>query len=142
MGELTFEDLSIPDNISFLILDDEGPVREVLIDVLREFGWKGEIFEAGSLKEAKSVASKTRVDFVLCDWFLPEGSGKDFLNYLKDKNGGNVDIPFLMISANDNVDDVIDGLKDGVSEYLIKPWKVQDLINSIFYSWNRVKSIS
>ena len=75
--------ISIPRETQFLILDDMLSFREANVEHLNKLGFNGKYALAENLAEARALAKKLDVQFFLCDWNLPDGTGLDFLKEIK-----------------------------------------------------------
>ena len=104
-----------------LILDDERLVRWSLCERLRADGM--EPVEAGSTAEALEQASKG-VDAAILDYRLPDGDGITVLKRLRQNDP---DLPVVMLTANTDVDLIVDAVKAGAADYVAKPFDVNDV---------------
>lgn len=107
-----------------LIVDDFQSMRSIIKDSLKDLNI-GEIIEASGGKEAlektmKSVEDGSPVDLILCDWNMPLFSGLDLLKLIRN-TPETQQIPFIMITAESEREKVIDALKSGANDYIIKP---------------------
>lgn len=127
-------DMSIRSSLNFLIVEDENDVADVLQIDLEEMGFNGKFFIANSVEEAQELALKEDINFIISDWNLEGLSGLDLLIYLRKKNQFD-EIPFLMLTANDNVSGMLVATKRGADEYLVKPWSHSELKDKIFLAW-------
>jgi two-component system chemotaxis response regulator CheY len=66
----------------------------------------------------------TDVDIILTDWNMPEMDG---LEYVKRVRAGNPSIPILMVTTNAAKDDIVEALKNGVNNYIVKPFTPETL---------------
>ena len=96
-----------------LLVDDDPSVLSALAELIQQEGFQTSV--AGSLKDARAVLSNDPIDVVLCDLFLPDGSGMDFL---KDLDGST---QVILITGHASVDNAVEALRLGVSDYLTKP---------------------
>ncbi|MCR9206345.1 MAG: response regulator [Halobacteriovoraceae bacterium] len=135
---ITVDESKIPADIDFLIVEDEPDVAELLKESLVEEGFTGTFTKVTSMEEARSIIRerKNPFDFIISDWNLREMSGLDLLLEVKQvpdyKN-----TPFLMVTANDNISGMLVAIKKGASEYLVKPWEHQELLEKISSSWEK-----
>jgi len=104
-----------------LIVDDERLVRWSLSERLRADGM--EPVQAGSVAEALEAAAKT-VDAAILDYRLPDGDGVAVLKALRHSDP---DLPVIMLTANTDVDVIVEAMKAGASDYVSKPFEVQDV---------------
>ncbi len=96
-----------------LLIDDDPNVLSAFAELIQQEGFQTSV--AGSLKDARAVLSKDPVDVVLCDLFLPDGNGMDLL---KDLDSGT---QVILITGHASVDNAVEALRLGVSDYLTKP---------------------
>ena len=76
-----------------------------------------------NLAQAKMLVGES-YDAILLDWNLPDGSGVEWLAYLRAR--GN-DTPVLVLTANDRLDDRILCLDCGADDFLVKPFAAEEL---------------
>jgi CheY-like chemotaxis protein len=74
--------------------------------------------------------SRTSFDLVLCDWEMPEMSGLELLQWMRQQPQYQK-VPFIMITSRGDKDHVIEAVKEGVSEYLGKPFSPDGLSKKI-----------
>ena len=86
-------------------------------------GWQ--IVVASTGDDAITQAQRQSFDLVVLDWMLPLRSGLEVLAALR-QNGGQV--PVLMLTARDSVDDRVRGLEQGADDYLTKPFAFAELL--------------
>jgi len=108
-----------------LIIEDEFDIREFLTYNLSKEGYEVIAYEnpLDGLKEAKSHPP----DILLTDWLMPEMDGLDVCRALK-MNHETSDIPIIMITCKSEEVDVVTALEIGADDYLIKPFRVKELI--------------
>ncbi|MCF8059820.1 MAG: response regulator [Bacteriovoracaceae bacterium] len=135
---LIFDEVKIPKDIQFLIVEDEEDILELTKDSLIELGFSGQVTAVKSVESAieLSLQNEYCFDFIISDWNLTDLSGLDLLinlrNDLRYKN-----TPFLMVTANDNISGMIVANKKGVSDYLVKPWTLEELQMKIADCWSK-----
>ena len=126
----------IPKNLTFLVLEDTQTMREAVVNQLKKMGFVGEIFEAEKVSEAQSIIESEKIDFIVSDWNLPDGTGFEFLKDIRSKSKYE-NIPFLMVTTENGIKEVIDAIKEGASNYLIKPWEEVSFIEKLLYAWEK-----
>lgn len=109
-----------------LIVEDEKTLNTTLSEGLRELGYQTD--EAESLKDATYFISIRNYDLVLSDWMLPDGSGLDVVEQVKEKSQGTA---VIVISARDDFDSEIEALKMGADDYIKKPFDFDVLVARI-----------
>jgi len=105
-----------------LIVEDERELREIVQQSLTEAGCLVELAADGA--EGLYKALELDVDAVVLDLMLPEVSGWDLLRKLRAKK----DVPVLILSARDELDDRLRGLNQGADDYLTKPFELSELL--------------
>jgi two-component system chemotaxis response regulator CheY len=120
-------------NMKVLIVDDFATMRRILRNILKQIGFT-DIAEADDGDTALKELKKEKYDLILCDWNMPEMPGIDLLKALKaDEQLKN--IPFVMVTAEAQKDNIIEAVKTGVSSYIVKPFTaetVNEKLNKVF----------
>jgi two-component system OmpR family response regulator len=109
--------------INILVVDDEAVLAELVSMALRYEGWN--IATAGDGASAIAAARTTRPDAVVLDVMLPDMSGLDVLRKLREQY---VDVPVLLLTAKDAVEDRIAGLTAGGDDYVTKPFSIEEVV--------------
>jgi two-component system OmpR family response regulator len=122
-SELTI--LRRPDGrpIRVLIVDDETMLAEMMAFALRYERW--EITTVGDGAAALVAARLTSPDVVVLDVMLPDMSG---LTVLRELRRGLPNLPVLLLTAKDAVEDRIAGLSAGGDDYVVKPFSVEEVV--------------
>lgn len=119
----------MPVNKTKILLIDDVPENIYLLQEMlntEEF----ETFTASSGKEGIRLAMNESPHLIICDIMMPELSGYDVMNILR-QNPGTESIPFVFLSAKSAIDDIREGMNLGADDYLTKPVSNKDLINTI-----------
>jgi two-component system chemotaxis response regulator CheY len=110
-------------NMKVLIVDDFATMRRILRNILKQIGFT-DIAEADDGHTALKELQKEKYDLILCDWNMPEMPGIDLLKTLKaDENLKN--IPFIMVTAEAQKENILEAVKTGVSSYIVKPFTAE-----------------
>ncbi len=120
-------------DINVLIVDDFSTMRRVLKSILRQLDFKN-IMEADDGTTAVDILKNERVDLIICAWNLPKMTGIELLRYVRDTEGLS-DIPFLMVTAEAQQENIIEAVKAKVNNYVVKPFTAETLgekIDKIF----------
>ncbi len=104
-----------------LVVDDEPSYREALEIGLSHEGFA--VIGAGSLAEARHQLSAHRPHLMLLDVMLPDGSGIDYCRELAGSR-----LPVIMVSARTSEVDVVLGLEIGAADYVLKPYRLRELV--------------
>ncbi|HUB56387.1 MAG TPA: response regulator transcription factor [Mycobacterium sp.] len=109
--------------INVLVVDDEAVLAEMVSMALRYEGWN--IATAGDGTAALESARSQRPDVVVLDVMLPDMSGLDVLRKLREQNP---QLPVLLLTAKDAVEDRIAGLTAGGDDYVTKPFSLEEVV--------------
>lgn len=109
--------------INVLVVDDEAVLAEMVSMALRYEGWN--ISTAGDGSSAIASARAQRPDVVVLDVMLPDMSGLDVLHKLRDEIP---QLPVLLLTAKDAVEDRIAGLTAGGDDYVTKPFSIEEVV--------------
>ena len=104
----------------FLVVDDSSTMRRIIINTLNKLGYT-ECREAGNGKEGLDALSANPVDMVITDWNMPEMSGVEFVRAVR-SNDATKAMPVLMVTTNAAEGDIVEALKAGVNNYVVKPF--------------------
>ena len=107
---------------SVLLVDDDPGIREEVSEYLVRHGMQVE--SAGDIGSARIRLSERRYDLVLLDLWLGNDNGFDFLRELR----RSLEIPCIMMTAQDDITDKIVGLELGADDYLFKPVNLRELL--------------
>jgi two-component system response regulator MprA len=106
-----------------LVVDDDQAVRDSLARSLKYSGY--EVASASNGLEALAHLSANRPDAVIMDVMMPRLDGLETTRMLR--TSGN-DVPILVLTALDAVDDRVDGLDAGADDYMVKPFALDELL--------------
>ncbi|HLE18592.1 MAG TPA: response regulator [Syntrophales bacterium] len=106
-----------------LIVDDDREFRDHLIEVLKEEGYQ--IESASSAKEAYALLSAVEFDIVLLDYLMPKQSGVDAISEIKRLRPK---VKVIMVTAFASIEHAIDAIKRGATDYISKPFKIDNLL--------------
>ena len=109
--------------INVLVVDDEAVLAEMVAMALRYEGWN--IATAGDGSSAIASARAQRPDVVVLDVMLPDMSGLDVLHKLREESP---QLPVLLLTAKDAVEDRIAGLTAGGDDYVTKPFSIEEVV--------------
>ncbi len=111
-----------------LVVDDEAPIREMLVFVLEQNGFQA--VEAEDYDSAIAAMVEPYPDMVLLDWMLPGGSGIQIAKKFK-QNDYTRQIPIIMLTARGEEEDKVRGLEVGADDYVTKPFSPKELMARI-----------
>ncbi len=116
------------DQPNILVVDDDARLRELLQKFLSESNFF--VITATDASDARSKLLSLSFDLIILDRMMPGESGLEFAADLRKTN----DVPILMLTAMGETESRIEGLEQGVDDYLAKPFEPRELllrINSI-----------
>jgi two-component system chemotaxis response regulator CheY len=112
-------------NMKVLIVDDFATMRRIVRNILKQIGFKN-IVEADDGKSALKELKKEKIDLVLCDWNMPEMPGIELLKAVR-ADDELKDLPFVMVTAEAQKDNIVEAVKAGVSNYVVKPFTAETI---------------
>lgn len=113
-----------------LVVDDASFVRDLVKRTVRQRFPVIETTDAQNGRRAQSLMSRTTFDLILCDWEMPEMSGLELLQWMRQQPQYEK-VPFIMITSRGDKNHVVEAVKEGVSEYLGKPFSPDGLSKKI-----------
>ena len=104
-----------------LIVDDSRIMRNIIKNSIINEGLKGfEFLEASDGREALAIIQSNSVDVLLLDWNMPNLNGLELVKKLR-KDPRYAALPIIMITSEAAKYNVIEAVKEGVTDYLLKP---------------------
>lgn len=107
-----------------LMVEDHYELASTLCEFLEAHGFV--IDHARNLDTARNLLKHNPYHILLLDINLPDGSGYDLCQWLRKEQG--LDIPVLMLTARDTLDDKMKGFTSGTDDYLVKPFDFNELV--------------
>jgi len=105
-----------------LVVEDQPNLLRSIITATTEAGFV--TAGAATLAEA-SKRLLAGPDLIILDIMLPDGSGLDWLRSLRSNQN---DVPVLLLTARDSIQDRVAGLDCGADDYLVKPFSIDELL--------------
>jgi len=106
-----------------LVVEDNPEMANLLTNVLRDACYA--VDRASSGTEAAELVDLEDYDLILLDWQIPEPTGLDLVQTWRRQG---LQMPILMLSVRDDVEDRIEGLDAGADDYLTKPFSVGEML--------------
>lgn len=106
--------------IKVLVVDDFPTMRRIVKNLLKQLGFEN-IDEAENGEEALKKLKSGDYGLVVSDWNMPVMEGLELLKHLRN-DPQLKDIPFLMVTAEAEKEKVIEAIKAGVDNYIVKPF--------------------
>lgn len=115
-------------SVKVLSVDDSKLVRLLVTRAFKKFDCQ--VFEAAHGIDGLAVATKEKPDVIILDVTMPVMDGMEMLTALKE-NADLKSIPVVMLTAEGSRDSLLAFAKMGVRDYLVKPFKEQDIVDKV-----------
>jgi two-component system, chemotaxis family, chemotaxis protein CheY len=119
--------------MKILVVDDFGTMRRIIKNILRQIGYAN-IFEADNGLSALDVLRQEKIDFIISDWNMPQMPGIELLKAVRASEEWK-NLPFLMVTAEGQKENLLEAVKYRVRNYIVKPFTpgtFTEKINQIF----------
>lgn len=111
-----------------LVIEDEESIREIIVEILEEEGFKTLAAEDGEY--GINLAIEEVPDLILCDVVMPELNGYDVLR-LAQQNSNTAVVPFIFLTSKAAKADLRQGMELGADDYLTKPCSREELLAAV-----------
>ena len=117
----------IDTSLKVLVVDDMSTMRRIVKNVLKQIGFT-DMVEAENGQDAlnKLKVGDNGIGFVVSDWNMPVMLGIDLLRAVR-ADPDLKHLPFLMVTAEAQKDNIIEAVQAGVSNYVVKPFTAEAL---------------
>ena len=112
-------------DLKFLVVDDFSTMRRILRNLLKELGFAN-VDEAEDGVVAMQKLRSGGVDFVICDWNMPNMTGIELLRTMR-SDPALKHLPVLMITAEAKKENIIEAAQAGANGYIVKPFTAATL---------------
>ncbi len=112
-------------DLTVLIVDDFVTMRRIVRKILRDLDFEN-IIEAEDGLAALEVLKTTKIDLVVSDWNMPRMTGLELLKEVRATDKFK-DLPFLMVTAEAQKENIVEAVKAKVSNYIVKPFTAATL---------------
>ncbi|MGI0120043.1 response regulator [Zooshikella sp. RANM57] len=116
--------------VKLLVVDDASFIRDLIKKAVRSRFPHFILEDAVNGRRAQSLLEKNIYDLVLCDWEMPELSGLELLQWLREEFPDRK-TPFIMVTSRGDREHVLQAIEAGVSDYIGKPFSNDQLISKI-----------
>ena len=111
--------------IKILAVDDSPTMRRIIINTLKRAGFT-DVVEAADGKDALAKLKVEKPNFVITDWNMPEMDGLTFVTTLRSQ-AEYANLPVLMVTTRSVKEDIVEAMKAGVNNYIVKPFTPETL---------------
>ncbi len=122
-------------NMNVLVVDDFSTMRRIVKNILRQIGFTN-IVEADDGTTAWATLNNSKIDFIVSDWNMPQMTGIELLRKVRSSEEF-ADIPFLMVTAEAQQENIIEAVQAKVSNYIVKPFTAETLGQKIDKIFNK-----
>lgn len=123
--------------MKILVVDDFTTMRRIVRNLLKQLGYEN-IEEAEDGQQALAKLKDDKYHFIISDWNMPNMTGIELLHQVRSDFELKA-LPFLMVTAESEKQRVIEAIKSGVNNYIIKPFTAEilkDKMEKIFEKMN------
>lgn len=111
--------------VKILVVDDVNAIRVQIQELLLQVGFERVLLaENGAV--AQNLIERESVNMVLCDWHMKPVDGMELLKFCR-SNPRFKDMGFVMVTAESTKELVVEAIKSGVDDYLVKPLTVESV---------------
>lgn len=112
-------------SLKVLVVDDMSTMRRIVKNVLKQIGFT-DLVEAANGQDALSKLKAGGVGLVVSDWNMPIMQGIDLLRAVR-ADAELKHLPFLMVTAEAQKENIIEAVQAGASNYVVKPFTAEAL---------------
>lgn len=124
--------------MKILVVDDFSTMRRIVRNLLVELGFSSQlILEADDGENALAMLRKQSFDMVVTDWNMPNMTGIDLLRAIR-ADAALRGLPVLMVTAENNRDQIIAAAQAGVNGYIVKPFTSETLKEKMTKIFERI----
>jgi CheY-like chemotaxis protein/anti-sigma regulatory factor (Ser/Thr protein kinase) len=124
--------------IQILAIDDDAELREQTAEILHDAGYR--VTTAGSGTVGLAAARQNPPDLILCDVSMPDLSGYEVLSSLRQDEAFRL-TPFIFLTSKTDRHSLRQGMEGGANDYLLKPFRVEELLAAVRTQLERHQAI-
>jgi two-component system chemotaxis response regulator CheY len=113
--------------VKVLIVDDSTTIRKIQRSVLQKLGYS-QVLEAADGQQALALFQREVPDLMLVGWNMPNMDGITLVKRIRQSDKA---VPIIMCTAESDKVNVIEALKAGVNNYIVKPFTVEALTEKV-----------
>ena len=121
--------MSFDTNMKVLVVDDYKTMVRIIVNLLRQIGFQ-DIDDAADGSSALGLMAQKQYGLVISDWNMEPMSGLQLLKEVR-SNPAIKSTPFIMVTAESRVENVIAAKNAGVNNYIVKPFSADTLKSKI-----------
>lgn len=118
-------------HLQLLIVDDHKTMLRIVRNILEQIGFEN-IDEASDGTEALQKLVRKKYDLVISDWNMMPMTGLQLLQFIRtDQTYNHKKVPFIMVTAESKVENIMEAKKAGVDNYIVKPFNASTMEEKI-----------
>jgi two-component system chemotaxis response regulator CheY len=121
--------MSFDPKMRVLVVDDFATMRRIVRNILRQLGFNN-VVEADDGTSAWETLNREKIDFIVSDWNMPQMTGIELLRKVRASEKFAA-IPFLMVTAEAQQENIIEAVQAKVSNYIVKPFTADTMKQKI-----------
>jgi len=122
---------------NILVCEDDRNIRRLICEYLKKENYN--VFESENGEEALDVLDASHIDLLITDIMMPIIDGYALSKELREAG---YELPILMITAKDTIEDKKKGFNIGIDDYMVKPVDMDELVLRVFALLRRAKIAS
>jgi len=122
---------------NILVIEDNKNMRKLICATLKQNGYS--TYEASDGEVGLDVLDTTHIDLIICDIMMPNMDGYEFIETLRE---GHCEIPIIIVTAKEQLEDKKKGFSMGADDYMVKPIDFEELILRIGAILRRSKIVN
>jgi two-component system, chemotaxis family, chemotaxis protein CheY len=111
--------------MKIMVVDDFSTMRRIVKNLLKQLGFEN-MDEAEDGEQALAKLRNGKFHFIISDWNMPNMTGIELLKNVR-SDPELKGIPFLMVTAEADKEKVVEAIKAGVNNYILKPFTAESL---------------
>jgi DNA-binding NtrC family response regulator len=109
-----------------LLVDDDPGLAEVIVMLLEREAYS--VTSVATVRQAATLVESSAIDLVVTDLRLPDGTGLDVINTIRNRRPT---LPIIMITSYSSVESAVAALRGGAADYVIKPFDNNDFLRAV-----------
>ena len=122
--------MAINRDMRILVVDDFSTMRRIVKNLLKELGFSNFDEAEDGVQAWAAVEAAGGYDFIVSDWNMPQMTGIDLLRKVRASEQF-ANIPFLMVTAEAQQENIIEAVQARVSNYIVKPFTADTMKQKI-----------
>ena len=108
-------------NLKILVVDDFPTMRRIVKTLLKQVGFNNFVDAEDGAEAYRELQKQMDFEMIVSDWNMPNMTGLELLKTVR-ADARFKHIPFLMVTAEAEKENIIEAVKSGVSNYVVKPF--------------------